>query len=153
MFSDTYNPLFPETLSTNSIKPLEFDIKIIGARHLMGNKGKRGLVSPFVEVEVLGCEYDSFKAKTKVVPDNGLNPMWDETFKIRIQNPAMAVFRVAVFDEDMFGEPNFIGAATYPASCVLRGYRSIPLKNGHSEEIELSTLLVKVCLWKLFVSR
>lgn len=149
MFSDTYNPLFPETLAANNIKPLEFDIKIIGARHLMGNKGKRGLVSPFVEVEVLGCEYDSFKAKTKVVPDNGLNPMWDETFKIRIQNPAMAVFRVAVFDEDMFGEPNFIGAATYPASCVLRGYRSIPLKNGHSEEIELSTLLVKVCLSKL----
>ncbi len=70
--------------------------------------------------------------------------MWDETFKIRIQNPAMAVFRLAVFDEDMFGEPNFLGAATYPATCLQRGYRAVPLKNGHSEEIELSTLLVKV---------
>ena len=66
MFSETYNPLDPATLATNNIRPLEFDIKIIGARHLMGSKGKRGLVSPFVEVEVLGCEYDNYRVKTRV---------------------------------------------------------------------------------------
>ncbi len=77
----------------------------------------------------------------------------------------------------MFGEPNFLGAATYPATCILTGYRylpssscladflldgsenkilqhilimfflvsrAVPLKNGHSEELELSSLLVKV---------
>jgi len=144
MFSDTYNPANPSTLAQNNVTPLEFDIKIIGARHLIGSKGKRGLVSPFVEVEVLGSDYDNYKVKTKVVPDNGLSPMWDETFRIKIQNPSMAVFRLAVFDEDMFGEPNFVGAATYPSTSILKGYRSVPLKNGHSEELELSTLLVKV---------
>ena len=73
--------------------------------------------------------------------------MWDETFRIKIQNPPMAVFRLAIFDEDMFGEPNFIGAATYPSTSILKGFRSVPLKNGHSEELELSTLLVKVSVF------
>ena len=36
----------------------------------------------------------------------------------------MALFRLAVYDEDMFGEPNFLGAATYPAAALLSGYRN-----------------------------
>ena len=76
--------------------------------------------------------------------------MWDETFRIKIQNPPMAVFRLAIFDEDMFGEPNFIGAATYPSTSILKGFRSVPLKNGHSEELELSTLLVKVSVFTIY---
>ena len=64
--------------------------------------------------------------------------------QLNIRNPPMALLRFTVFDEDMFGEPNFLGAATYPSTCLLTGYRAIPLKNGHSEDLELSTLLVKV---------
>ncbi len=48
------------------------------------------------------------------------------------------------YDVDMFGEPNFLGQLTLPVKCVLTGYRSVPLKNGHSEELELSALLVHV---------
>jgi len=144
MFSDSYHPADPATLAENGVKPLDLTVRIIGARHLMGNKNRRGLVSPFVEIEVVGSDYDNQKVKTRVVNDNGLNPLWDENFNIRIQNPSMALFRLAVYDEDMFGEPNFLGAATYPAAALLSGYRSVPLKNGHSEELELSTLLVKV---------
>ena len=31
--------------------------------------------------------------------------------------------RFCVYDEDMFGDPNFLGAATLPALCLLSGYR------------------------------
>ena len=48
---------------------------------------------------MIGCDYDNYRDKTKVVPDNGFNPMWDENFKIGIRNPSMAVFRLAVYDE------------------------------------------------------
>ena len=104
----------------------------------------RGLVSPFVEVEVIGAEYDCVKHKTKVVADNGFNPIWDESFNLRILNPDLALVRLCVYDEDMFGDPNFLGAATFPARLVVGGYRSVQLKNGHSEELELSSLLVQL---------
>ena len=41
-------------------------LQIIGARHLV--KSGRGIASPFVEVEVVGCSYDSnnkYKTGTK----------------------------------------------------------------------------------------
>ena len=64
--------------------PVYLSIRILGARHLSrGGKGGRGLLSPFVEVEVLGAEYDNAKAKTKTIPDNGFNPFWDEPFEFR----------------------------------------------------------------------
>ena len=37
-----------------SLQLLDLTVKIIGARHLMGARNKRGLVSPFVELEVIG---------------------------------------------------------------------------------------------------
>ena len=55
----------------------------MGARHLSRGKSGRGLLSPFVEVEVLGAEYDNAKAKTKTISDNGFNPFWDEPFEFR----------------------------------------------------------------------
>ena len=38
----------------------------------------------------------------------------------------------------MFGEANFLGHHTLPVQCVLTGYRAVPLKNGHSADLELS---------------
>jgi len=116
-------------------------LRVVGARHLMK---PRGIASPFVEVEVLGAEYDCVKHKTKVVADNGFNPIWDESFELRILNPDLALLRLCVYDEDMFGDPNFLGAATFPVKTVMSGYRSVQLKNGHNEELELSSLLVQV---------
>ena len=43
---------------------LIFYHQVMGARHLV--KGSRGMVSPFVEAEIIGCEYDENKYKTKV---------------------------------------------------------------------------------------
>ena len=133
------------------ISSLELAVTILAARHLYRSVkkfGSQGMVSPLVELEVLGCNYDTVKQKTKTIPDNGLNPVSDETFKLRILNPEMALIRFSIYDEDMFGDPNFIGHATFPAKLLLSGYRSIQLKNGYSEELELSSLLVKVTSYK-----
>ena len=135
------------------ISSLELAVTILAARHLYRSVKKfgsqrQGMVSPLVELEVLGCDYDTVKHKTKTIPDNGLNPVWDETFKLRILNPEMALIRLSIYDKDMFGDPNFIGHATFPDKLLLSGYRSIQLKNGYSEELELSSLLVKVTSYK-----
>ena len=43
-----------------------FFAQIIGARHLTKSSG-RGIVSPFVEIEIAGVESDNMKAKTGII--------------------------------------------------------------------------------------
>jgi len=38
------------------------DIQVLSARHLV--KIGRGIASPFVEIEIVGCDYDCSKYKT-----------------------------------------------------------------------------------------
>lgn len=76
----------------------------------------------------------------------------------------------------MFGDPHFIGQGTYPVCTLFRciiiiielkitntfvlfqvfalrtGFRSVPLKNGYSEDIPLASLLVHIKIERLYVS-
>ncbi|KAK8405210.1 hypothetical protein O3P69_001643 [Scylla paramamosain] len=142
-----YDPSSKSTLCNNYSLALE--IKIFGARHL--SKSGRGCISPLVEVEIIGCDYDSNqKCTTKIVRDNGLNPMWCcQLMRFSVSNPDCALIRFVVNDEDIFGEPNQIGQATYPVLCLREGFRSVPLKNNYSEEIELASLLIHLKINKI----
>jgi hypothetical protein len=51
------------------------------------------MVSPFVEVEICGADYDNAKFKTKTISDNGFNPVWDEFFDFTCKNPDLAMIR------------------------------------------------------------
>ena len=53
--------------------------------------------------------------------DNGLNPVWAEECVLDILCPEMALVRFSVMDEDMFGEPNFLGQACFPVRCIRTG--------------------------------
>ena len=75
----------------------------MAARYLNRKTG-RGMVSPYVEVEISGSEFDSAKVKTKTVNDNGFNPYWDDTFDFQIVNPDLALLRFVVYDVDIFGD-------------------------------------------------
>jgi len=59
-----------------------------------------------------------------------------------VSNPDIALIRFLVQDEDVFGDPNFLGQAVYPIKSLKPGYRSVQLKNQFSEEMELSSLLI-----------
>lgn len=50
------------------------------------------------------------------IADNGLNPTWNENCEFEVKFPDIALIRFVVQDEDMFGDTNFIGQATYPVS-------------------------------------
>ncbi|GCB72893.1 hypothetical protein scyTo_0006523 [Scyliorhinus torazame] len=141
--------LQPESLrSDNSTqhRPYSVKIKILGARHLP--KPGRCIVCPFVEVELCGAENENKKFKTVVINDNGLNPVWsggveDASEEFVIQDPSLAFLRFVVYEEDMFSDPNFLAHATFPIKGIKTGYRSVPLKNGYNEDIELAALLVQ----------
>lgn len=59
-----FSPLF-----LSLTKSLLFSAQVLGARHLP--KNGRGIVCPFVEVEVSGAEYDNAKQKTEIVGERG----------------------------------------------------------------------------------
>lgn len=101
-------------------QPCDIPLQILGARHLP--KAGRGISTPFVEVEVIGAPYDSHnKYKTGNNNDNGLNPTWNDVCEFDIINPDVAMLRFVVQDEDMFGDPNFLGQASFPVRCLRTG--------------------------------
>ncbi|NXN81627.1 PLCG1 phosphodiesterase, partial [Bombycilla garrulus] len=141
MRDDIFDPFDKSTL--RGTEPLSISIEVLGARHLP--KNGRGIVCPFVEVEVSGAEYDNAKQKTEIVADNGLNPLWTpKQFHFQVSNPEFAFLRFVVYEEDMFSDENFLAQATFLVKGLKTGFRAVPLKNNYSENLELASLLVKI---------
>lgn len=144
MQHEYYNPF--DKSSVVGVDPITISLRIIAARHLP--KASRSISCPSVEVEVIGAEYDNSSGSNKYKTSKdrnaagGFNPLWNETCEFDVVNPELAFLRCVVQDEDVFGEPNFIGQATFPIVGLRTGYRSIQLKNVSSEELELASLLV-----------
>ncbi|KAG9510341.1 1-phosphatidylinositol 4,5-bisphosphate phosphodiesterase gamma-1 [Fragariocoptes setiger] len=134
----------PYDTSTFDCPLVTLTLTIISARHL-GRRSRRGYVSPFVEVEILGVDVDQSKRRTTTIRDNGLNPVWNETFSFVVHCMDLAFLRITVYDEDIFHDSRFLGHGTFPIKCLRKkGYRSVPLMNAYNEELELSTILVKI---------
>ena len=174
MFEPGFNPM--DTTTHTGTTPITLTIQIIGGRHLV--RQGRGICSPLVEVEVCGIDADWAKFRTstcsksfhsiyfhshsreKVIltfyfsipipEENGFNPVWNEGCEFDIVNSDLALLRFAVQDEDVFGDPNFIGQAVYPLACIKTGFSSVQLKNLFNEELELSCLLVHVDIRKTY---
>ncbi|XP_028286873.1 1-phosphatidylinositol 4,5-bisphosphate phosphodiesterase gamma-2 [Parambassis ranga] len=141
--------LQPELMRTDDYDPQQekkkvkynIMVRVIAARHLP--KPGRSIASPFVEIEL--CGHTEEKFKTIVYRDNGLNPVWKaptECVTFSVHEPELTFLRFVVNEEDMFSDPNFLAQATFPVKGLRSGYRSVPLKNGYSEDLELASLLV-----------
>ena len=80
---------------------------------------------------------------------NSFNPIWFAKFEFDINNPECALLRFVVQDLDVFGDPIDLGQAVIPVPCLKTGFRSVALKNPHSEELELASLLVHLEMRKV----
>ncbi|KAJ7997753.1 hypothetical protein DPEC_G00215400 [Dallia pectoralis] len=139
MRHDGYDPQIEKTKVRFTLT-----VRVIAARHLP--KPGRSIASPFVETELLG-DTEENKFKTIVYRDNGLNPVWKappEPVMFPVHEPELTFLRFVVNEEDMFSDPNFLAQATFPVKGIRSGYRSVPLKNGFNENIELASLLVYI---------
>ncbi|XP_054475368.1 1-phosphatidylinositol 4,5-bisphosphate phosphodiesterase gamma-2 isoform X2 [Anoplopoma fimbria] len=143
--------LQPELMRDESYEPQQerkkvkynIAVRVIAARHLP--KPGRSIASPFVEIEL--CGHTEEKFKTIVYRDNGLNPVWkspEDSAVFTVHEPELTFLRFVVNEEDMFSDPNFLAQATFPIKGIRSGYRSVPLMNGYSEDLELASLLVYI---------
>ncbi|XP_010003580.1 PREDICTED: 1-phosphatidylinositol 4,5-bisphosphate phosphodiesterase eta-2 [Chaetura pelagica] len=105
---------------------------------MLGDRGE--IIDPFVEVEVIGLPVDCFKEQTRVVDDNGFNPMWEETLVFTVHMPEIALVRFLVWDHDPIGR-DFIGQRTIAFNSMMPGYRHVYL-----EGIEEASIFVHVAV-------
>uniref|UniRef100_A0A671XX93 1-phosphatidylinositol 4,5-bisphosphate phosphodiesterase n=2 Tax=Sparus aurata TaxID=8175 RepID=A0A671XX93_SPAAU len=125
-----FNPTLEDPLPGRMKKQLV--LKVISGQQLPKPKdsmlGDRGeIIDPFVEVEIIGLPVDCCKEQTRVVDDNGFNPMWEETLVFTVHMPELALVRFLVWDHDPIGQ-DFIGQRTIAFNSMMPGYRHVYLE-------------------------
>ncbi|KAM9343070.1 1-phosphatidylinositol 4,5-bisphosphate phosphodiesterase eta-2a [Pholidichthys leucotaenia] len=137
MCDGAFNPSLEDPLPGQMKKQLV--LKIISGQQLPKPKdsmlGDRGeIIDPFVEVEVIGLPVDCCKEQTRVVDDNGFNPMWEETLVFTVHMPELALVRFLVWDHDPIGQ-DFIGQRTIAFNSMMPGYRHVYLEGMEEASI------------------
>ncbi|XP_054556974.1 1-phosphatidylinositol 4,5-bisphosphate phosphodiesterase eta-1 isoform X2 [Talpa occidentalis] len=130
MCKGTFNPFSGDPLPANPKKQLI--LKVISGQQLpkppdsmFGDRGE--IIDPFVEVEIIGLPVDCCKEQTRVVDDNGFNPVWEETLTFTVHMPEIALVRFLVWDHDPIGR-DFVGQRTVTFSSLVPGYRHVYLE-------------------------
>uniref|UniRef100_A0A8C5SN24 Phosphoinositide phospholipase C n=1 Tax=Laticauda laticaudata TaxID=8630 RepID=A0A8C5SN24_LATLA len=130
MCKDTFSPYSGDPLPALPKKQLI--LKIISGQQLpkppdsmLGDRGE--IIDPFVEVEIIGLPADCCKDQTRVVDDNGFNPVWEESLTFTIHMPEIALVRFLVWDHDPIGR-DFVGQRTVAFSSLMPGYRHVYLE-------------------------
>uniref|UniRef100_A0A7N8XN43 Phosphoinositide phospholipase C n=1 Tax=Mastacembelus armatus TaxID=205130 RepID=A0A7N8XN43_9TELE len=137
MCEGAFNPNLEDPLPGQMKKQLV--LKIISGQQLPKPKdsmlGDRGeIIDPFVEVEIIGLPVDCSKEQTRVVDDNGFNPMWEETLVFTVHMPELALVRFLVWDHDPIGQ-DFIGQRTIAFNSMMPGYRHVYLEGMEEASI------------------
>uniref|UniRef100_A0A8D3DW22 Phosphoinositide phospholipase C n=1 Tax=Scophthalmus maximus TaxID=52904 RepID=A0A8D3DW22_SCOMX len=137
MCEGAFNPNVDDSLLGQMKKQLV--LKIISGQQLPKPKdsmlGDRGeIIDPFVEVEIIGLPVDCCKEQTRVVDDNGFNPMWEETLVFTVHMPELALVRFLVWDHDPIGQ-DFIGQRTIAFNSMMSGYRHVYLEGMEEASI------------------
>ncbi|KAJ7995376.1 hypothetical protein DPEC_G00243920 [Dallia pectoralis] len=130
MCKGSFNPFSDDPLPACSKKQLV--LKIISGQQLpkppdsmLGDRGE--IIDPFVEVEIIGLPVDCCKEQTRVVDDNGFNPVWEETLSFTLHMAELALVRFLVWDHDPIGR-DFVGQRTVAFSSLMPGYRHVYLE-------------------------
>ncbi|XP_064623811.1 1-phosphatidylinositol 4,5-bisphosphate phosphodiesterase beta-1-like isoform X2 [Lineus longissimus] len=101
-------------------------------------------LSTYVEVEMYGLPADTVrkKFKTKLVPNNSVNPIYNDppfVFK-KVVLPNLAMIRILVSEES----GKLIGHRLLPVEGLRPGYRHISLRNEANQPLPLATLFVHI---------
>jgi uncharacterized protein YjbI with pentapeptide repeats len=103
---------------------------------------KGEVIDPYVKVAVHGVSADKKSHKTKVVKNNGFNPVWNNDFKFALHQPELAILLLTVSDSDMVSSDDFIAQYAINVTDVREGYRHAVLKDRKGKAYEKASLLL-----------
>ncbi|XP_011165948.1 1-phosphatidylinositol 4,5-bisphosphate phosphodiesterase classes I and II isoform X1 [Solenopsis invicta] len=114
-------------------------INVISAQFLTDKR-----VGTYVEVDMYGLPADTVRKKfrTKIVPNNGINPVYDEepfVFK-KVVLPELASIRIAAYEES----GRLIGHRVLPVVGLCPGYRHVALRTECGQPLPLASLFLHV---------
>lgn len=114
-------------------------IHVISAQFLTDKR-----VGTYVEVDMYGLPADTVRKKfrTKIVPNNGINPIYDEEpfiFK-KVVLPHLASIRIAAYEES----GRLIGHRVLPVVGLCPGYRHVALRTECGQPLPLASLFLHV---------
>ncbi|KMR05229.1 1-phosphatidylinositol- -bisphosphate phosphodiesterase classes i and ii, partial [Lasius niger] len=101
-------------------------------------------VGTYVEVDMYGLPADTVRKKfrTKIVPNNSINPVYDEepfVFK-KVVLPELASLRIAAYEDS----GRLIGHRVLPVVGLCPGYRHVALRNECGQPLPLANLFLHV---------
>ncbi|XP_052105279.1 1-phosphatidylinositol 4,5-bisphosphate phosphodiesterase beta-4-like isoform X2 [Mytilus californianus] len=135
----TFDP-FSES-PVDGIIPAHCSVQVISGQFLSDKK-----IGTYVEVDMYGLPTDTIRKefRTKVVPANGLNPVYNEDpFVFRkVVLPDLAVLRIAVYEET----GKLIGQRILPLDGLQAGYRYISLRTEGNFPLSLPTVFCRIIL-------
>ena len=141
----TYNPNTKREILGVDRKVLK--LTIVSGQQLSREEGSGNTSKEepdaYVKVEVNGIPADCFSYRTKTIKDNGLNPVWNETFEKTLLVPELAMIRFEVSDDD-FGFDDCIGQNSVPFSSLRSRYCCVSLLRDSHTPLGGATLLVQV---------
>jgi len=138
---------FDPEAKANVVKTLKFII--ISGWHFPKHQGKEHktkgeVIDPYVKIKVHGVSNDCKSAKTKVIKNNGLNPIWKADFKFSVTQPDLALLLFSVSDSDLVTADNVIGHYSLSLNNVREGYRCVPLRSSIGDFYDSASLLVYI---------
>ncbi|CAF3334169.1 unnamed protein product [Rotaria socialis] len=136
-----YNPLNPK-LDLDQAKVLT--LTIISAQFLSRSKTDiSDIPDPYVMISIQGVPCDQKIQKTKVIENNGLDPIWNEKFSFNIKYSQLALVYFSVYDRDSFTLDDKLAYFCLPLTMMQTGYRHIHLR-ANNNDLTHSTLFVHV---------
>ncbi|CAF4339828.1 unnamed protein product [Rotaria sp. Silwood2] len=135
----------PSDFSENVFEqPQTLIITIMSAQFLPRSSSKANDVpDPYVEVSTHGIPCDQQAQRTCVVHNNGLNPIWKETFRFHINFPQICLVLFTVYDHDVLSKNDRLAYFCLPMKTMQTGFRHMRLRSKDNGLTD-STLFVHV---------
>lgn len=139
----TFDP-FAES-PVDGVIAAQCSVRVISGQFLSDKK-----IGTYVEVDMYGLPTDTIRKefRTRMVPANGLNPVYnEEPFVFRkVVLPDLAVLRIAVYDEN----GRMVGQRILPLDGLQAGYRHVSLRTEGNFPMSLAMLFICIEL-KIYI--
>ncbi|KAK7063226.1 hypothetical protein SK128_007129 [Halocaridina rubra] len=119
-------------------------ITILSGQHLPNSLKKGDIVDPYVQVKVRGHPLDKQKQCTKVVKNNGFNPVWNETLELNIKVPQVSLIYFSLRDESTYARDPVLGLCCVPFNSLAQGYRYVHFNDLGGKSLAPAALFVKI---------
>ncbi|CAL8139538.1 unnamed protein product [Orchesella dallaii] len=130
--------------SMNEKKGVMVKVEVISGQHIPKAPGSSEVVDPYTEIKVLGIPADRSKQTTKVVPNNGFNPVWEQSYSFRVYCPEVAMLYFRVKDHSQSGSDMPLGHCAVPFSSITTGYRHVHLSSLKGVALTPASLFIHI---------